>query len=207
MRLSKGVLYAGLASAILFAVSASANAASVLTDTGTGTVAVNGTSGGATIVSTSAIINTVNGSAVSGLTLGLAENVLGSGGTITGGTGTKQISDGSGDVVTLELRFLGGSYTAGGLITVTSQITSVTGSASVGGFNFYTLDFGSSTTTINDPSENWTTIFGVNGSGPVTTAFGIQETVVPEPSTMALLGIGMTGFLAFRRFFKRHAAA
>jgi len=26
---------------------------------------------------------------------------------------------------------------------------------------------------------------------------------VPEPSSMALLGIGMTSFLAFRRFFKR----
>jgi len=32
-------------------------------------------------------------------------------------------------------------------------------------------------------------------------------TSVPEPTSIALLGIGMTGFLAFRRLFKRTATA
>jgi len=32
-------------------------------------------------------------------------------------------------------------------------------------------------------------------------------TAVPEPTSIALLGIGMTGFLAFRRLFKRTATA
>jgi hypothetical protein len=32
-------------------------------------------------------------------------------------------------------------------------------------------------------------------------------TAVPEPGSMALLGIGMTSFLAFRRFFKRNPVA
>jgi len=54
-------------------------------------------------------------------------------------------------------------------------------------------------------------IFLSGGNGGVslsviTQAFS-STGVVPEPSSMALLGIGMTGFLAFRRLFKRHAVA
>jgi len=40
----------------------------------------------------------------------------------------------------------------------------------------------------------------------VTQAFS-SATTVPEPASFALLGIGMTGFLAFRRFFKKTSVA
>jgi hypothetical protein len=35
----------------------------------------------------------------------------------------------------------------------------------------------------------------------------VITSAVPEPSSMALLGIGMTSFIGFRRFFKRRALA
>ncbi len=46
-----------------------------------------------------------------------------------------------------------------------------------------------------------------NGSGKSFVQIGITATAVPEPTSMALLGIGMTSFLAFRRFFKRTPVA
>jgi hypothetical protein len=48
---------------------------------------------------------------------------------------------------------------------------------------------------------------GVSGASSVSVVSQGFSTGVPEPSSVALLGIGMTGFLAFRRLFKRHAVA
>lgn len=49
---------------------------------------------------------------------------------------------------------------------------------------------------------------GTNGTASISVVSqGFSSTGVPEPTSMALLGIGMTGFLAFRRLFKRHAVA
>jgi len=48
---------------------------------------------------------------------------------------------------------------------------------------------------------------GSNGATVSIINQAFSSTNVPEPGSMALLGIGMTGFLAFRRLFKRHAVA
>jgi len=42
--------------------------------------------------------------------------------------------------------------------------------------------------------------------GTITGTGGFTEVAVPEPGSMALLGIGMAGFLAFRRYLKRTVA-
>jgi len=46
-----------------------------------------------------------------------------------------------------------------------------------------------------------------NQSGSSDVGYSLSPNIVPEPGSMALLGIGMTGFLVFRRFIKRSAAA
>jgi hypothetical protein len=45
------------------------------------------------------------------------------------------------------------------------------------------------------------------GGQSVITKLSYSLATVPEPSSVALLGIGMTGFLAFRRLFKRSSVA
>jgi hypothetical protein len=97
----------------------------------------------------------------------------------------------------------------GGLSGVTASISG----------NTLTVDFTAANKTTSDlivtfdttlaPPINFATFSvtgvsgGATGTGSVSVV-GVQPGV-PEPTSVALLGIGMAGFLACRRFFKRGA--
>jgi hypothetical protein len=209
MRLSKGVLYAGLALA-LCALGTPAKAGSVSGDTAAGFADVTGTAAGATVVSVpSTTVTSVNGLPSTGLTLGIAENItaftgpVGGVDTITAGTGTKVISDGSGDSVLLNLRIVSGTADDGSLST-TAVITNASGSSDVGGFNFASLVGGITTIVDNQATTDFTLVLGHTGVTANGGTLSVTESV-PEPTSMALLGIGMAGFFTYRRLFKRPA--
>jgi hypothetical protein len=70
-------------------------------------------------------------------------------------------------------------------------------------FEFTKLSPGVSVTTLNLSgvvNSSLTNPIGVKGGSEILPG-------VPEPTSIALLGIGMTGFLAFRRLFKRPTVA
>jgi len=50
-------------------------------------------------------------------------------------------------------------------------------------------------------------LLGIIGPGPTGLTANVTTSAVPEPASIALLGIGMTGFLAVRRLFKRISVA
>jgi hypothetical protein len=50
------------------------------------------------------------------------------------------------------------------------------------------------------------TFFNRN-TGQNTVVIGIESTAIPEPTSMALLGIGMASFIAFRKYFRRPLVA
>jgi len=219
----KRFTFFALAAVLALAISASARATTVLvtSDAGTGYVNTVGTSTGATITTAASppsSIDLVNSTvltpselmplSVSATITGYSAEIPGVLDIITAGSGSKTISF-DGNSVTLDYSITSGvSY--GGSLSFNGMITSATGSA-VEGYNFANLIGGAISVNLELVNSNFSGVLG-NSSGSISGAtLGVTETasppvVVPEPTSMALLGIGMTSFLAFRRFFKRASA-
>jgi hypothetical protein len=111
-----------------------------------------------------------------------------------------------------------GTVAAGALNTYPGTTGTSTGSSVyTGSFTPYegpgsatvALGFAGGSASSGGTSPSSDILFGGSAAagGYVKVTYTYTPSAVPEPTSMALLGIGMTSFLAFRRFFKRTPVA
>jgi hypothetical protein len=130
------------------------------------------------------------------------------------GSSSKTYGDGSISNATLGYSLTSAVAINPSFLNVTGKITGVsspileTSGTSPTIYNFSNYASGGSLTeTYTSVGANFASVIANGGTITGTGAFAQAVSSVPEPSSMALFGIGMTAVVAFRRVFKRSACA
>jgi hypothetical protein len=130
------------------------------------------------------------------------------------GSSSKTFGDGTGSNATLQYSLTSAVAINPSFLNIYGTVTGVTSPhLETTGTSPTIYDFskfesgGSMTETYTSTGANFASVIANGGTISGTGAFTESISSVPEPNSMALLGIGMTAMVAFRRYFRRDVTA